>query len=52
MLEIYEYFNMLGDIFEDGLKCVFVKYNVLIIVNRVGLMIGYFLNEGFVINFE
>ncbi|PAL65055.1 aspartate aminotransferase family protein, partial [Acinetobacter baumannii] len=26
--ETYEYFNMLGDILEDGLKRVFAKHNV------------------------
>ena len=50
--ETYEYFNMLGDILEDGLKRVFAKHNVPITVNRAGSMIGYFLNEGPVTNFE
>ena len=50
--ESYEYFNSLGDILEKGLKEVFAKYNVPITVNRAGSMIGYFLNEGPVTNFE
>ena len=48
----YEYYNSLGDILEKGLKEVFAKYNVPITVNRAGSMIGYFLNEGPVTNFE
>ncbi|MCU5746070.1 glutamate-1-semialdehyde 2,1-aminomutase [Staphylococcus sp. SQ8-PEA] len=50
--ESYDYFNKLGDILEDGLKEVFAKHNVPITVNRAGSMIGYFLNEGPVTNFE
>lgn len=50
--ESYEYFNKLGDILENGLKDVFKKHNVPITVNRAGSMIGYFLNEGPVTNFE
>ena len=50
--ESYEYFNSLGDILEKGLKEVFAKHNVPITVNRAGSMIGYFLNEGPVTNFE
>ncbi|MBU6114643.1 MULTISPECIES: glutamate-1-semialdehyde 2,1-aminomutase [Mammaliicoccus] len=50
--ESYEYFNELGDLLEDGLKNVFSKYNVPITVNRAGSMIGYFLNEGPVTNFD
>ena len=49
--ESYEYFQELGDILEEGLK-VFSKHNVPITINRVGSMIGYFLNEGPVTNFE
>lgn len=48
----YEYFNELGDILEKGLKDVFAKHNVPITVNRAGSMIGYFLNEGPVTNFD
>lgn len=50
--ETYDYFNKLGDQLEAGLKAVFVKHNVPITVNRAGSMIGYFLNEGPVTNFE
>ena len=37
---------------DEGLKEVFAKHNVPITVNRAGSMIGYFLNEGPVTNFE
>ncbi|MGJ7588128.1 glutamate-1-semialdehyde 2,1-aminomutase [Staphylococcus shinii] len=50
--ETYDYFNKLGDQLEAGLKAVFTKHNVPITVNRAGSMIGYFLNEGPVTNFE
>ncbi|MGW7938556.1 glutamate-1-semialdehyde 2,1-aminomutase [Staphylococcus xylosus] len=50
--ETYDYFNKLGDQLEAGLKAVFAKHNVPITVNRAGSMIGYFLNEGHVTNFE
>lgn len=50
--ESYEYFQELSDILEEGLKKVFSKHNVSITINRAGSMIGYFLNEGPVTNFE
>ncbi|GGI40275.1 glutamate-1-semialdehyde 2,1-aminomutase [Mammaliicoccus stepanovicii] len=50
--ESYEYFNELGDLLESGLKEVFSKHGVPITVNRAGSMIGYFLNEGPVTNFD
>ena len=50
--ESYDYFNELGDLLEKGLKEVFAKHQVPITVNRAGSMIGYFLNEGPVTNFE
>lgn len=50
--ESYQYFNELGDILEKGLKEVFAKHTVPITVNRAGSMIGYFLNEGPVTNFD
>ncbi|QLK85969.1 glutamate-1-semialdehyde 2,1-aminomutase [Staphylococcus sp. 17KM0847] len=50
--ESYEYFNQLGDLLEDGLKTVFARYNVPLTVNRAGSMIGFFINEGPVTNFE
>ncbi|MGV3041353.1 glutamate-1-semialdehyde 2,1-aminomutase [Staphylococcus rostri] len=50
--ESYEYFNELGDMLEAGLKEVFAKHNVPLTVNRAGSMIGFFINEGPVRNFE
>ncbi|PUZ20819.1 glutamate-1-semialdehyde-2,1-aminomutase [Staphylococcus chromogenes] len=50
--ESYDYFNTLGDILEEGLKATFKKYNVPIVINRAGSMIGFFLNEGPVTNFK
>src|SRR5699024_6885486 len=50
--ESYEYFNKLGDILENGLKDIIKKHNVQITMNSAGSMIGYFLNEGPVTNFE
>ncbi len=48
----YQYFNSLGDQLEAGLKEVFAKHDVPITVNRAGSMIGYFLNDRNVMNFE
>lgn len=50
--ESYEYFNHLGDMLEAGLTDVFAKHNVPITINRAGSMIGFFLNEEKVTNFE
>lgn len=50
--ESYEYFNHLGDMLETGLTDVFAKHNVPITINRAGSMIGFFLNEEKVTNFE
>ncbi|KIX89930.1 glutamate-1-semialdehyde aminotransferase [Staphylococcus microti] len=50
--ESYTYFNELGDMLEAGLKEVFAKHNVPLTVNRAGSMIGFFINEGPVTNFE
>ncbi|PTF54774.1 glutamate-1-semialdehyde 2,1-aminomutase [Staphylococcus chromogenes] len=50
--ESYDYFNTLGDMLEEGLKATFKKYNVPIVINRAGSMIGFFLNEGPVTNFK
>ncbi|UXU60583.1 glutamate-1-semialdehyde 2,1-aminomutase [Staphylococcus agnetis] len=50
--ESYVYFNELGDALEEGLKTTFAKYNVPIVINRAGSMIGFFLNEGPVTNFK
>ncbi|WP_425463247.1 glutamate-1-semialdehyde 2,1-aminomutase [Macrococcus equipercicus] len=48
----YTYFNQLGDQLEAGLTEVFAKHGVPITINRAGSMIGYFLNEQKVTNFE
>lgn len=48
----YDYFNHLGDMLEQGLTEVFSKHNVPITINRAGSMIGFFLNEEKVTNFE
>lgn len=50
--ESYEYFNHLGDLLETGLSKVFSKHNVPLTINRAGSMIGFFLNDGPVQNFE
>lgn len=50
--ESYDYFNTLGDMLEEGLKATFKKYNVPIVINRAGSMIGFFFNEGPVTNFK
>ncbi len=50
--ESYVYFNELGDALEEGLKTTFAKYNVPIVINRAGSMIGFFLNKGPVTNFK
>lgn len=50
--ESYVYFTELGDALEEGLKTTFAKYNVPIVINRAGSMIGFFLNEGPVTNFK
>lgn len=50
--ESYVYFNELGDALEEGLKTTFAKYNVPIVINRAGSMIGFFLNDGPVTNFK
>ncbi|MDT0692547.1 glutamate-1-semialdehyde 2,1-aminomutase [Staphylococcus chromogenes] len=50
--ESYDHFNTLGDMLEEGLKATFKKYNVPIVINRAGSMIGFFLNEGPVTNFK
>ncbi|TDM10669.1 glutamate-1-semialdehyde-2,1-aminomutase [Macrococcus lamae] len=48
----YSYFNTLGDQLESGLKEVFAKHEVPIKINRAGSMIGFFLNDQDVTNFE
>ena len=48
----YEYFNELADILEDGLTKVFGNHNQPITINRAGSMIGFFLTEGPVTDFD
>jgi len=50
--ESYDHFNKLGDLLEAGLTDIFAKHGVPITINRAGSMIGYFLNNEKVINFE
>ncbi|RXK18163.1 glutamate-1-semialdehyde 2,1-aminomutase [Macrococcus sp. DPC7161] len=50
--ESYQYFNQLGDQLEAGLLEVFNRHQVPISINRAGSMIGYFLNDNKVTNFE
>lgn len=50
--ESYKYFNQLGDQLEAGLLEVFNRHQVPISINRAGSMIGYFLNDNKVTNFE
>ena len=50
--ESYEYFNELADLLEDGLKNVFGKHGRPITVNRAGSMIGFFLTDGPVTDFD
>ncbi len=50
--ESYEHFNKLGDMLESGLKEVFGKHDLPITVNRAGSMIGFFLTEGPVVDFD
>ena len=51
-LESYEDFNALADELEKGLKEVFAKHDKPITVNRAGSMIGFFLTEGPVVDFD
>jgi len=50
--ESYEYFNRLGDMLENGLKEIFSEKGYPITVNRAGSMIGFFLTEGPVTDFD
>lgn len=50
--ESYDYFGKLADQLEAGLKKVFAKHNQPITVNRAGSMIGFFLTEGPVTDFD
>ena len=48
----YKYFIKLADQLEAGLKEVFAKHDTPITINRAGSMIGFFLTEGPVIDFD
>ena len=50
--ESYEHFNKLGDIIESELPKIFLKHGEKITINRAGSMIGFFLTEGPVVNFD
>ena len=50
--ESYDYFGKLADQLEAGLKKVFAKHDQPITVNRAGSMIGFFLTEGPVTDFD
>lgn len=50
--ESYEYFNELADQLESGLKSVFDKHDQAITVNRAGSMIGFFLTDQDVVDFD
>lgn len=50
--ESYEHFNKLGDMLEVGLKEIFSEKGHPITVNRAGSMIGFFLTEGPVVDFD
>ena len=48
----YKYFGKLADQLEAGLTEVFAKHNTPITINRAGSMIGFFLTEGPVTDFD
>ncbi|MFE6167727.1 glutamate-1-semialdehyde 2,1-aminomutase [Viridibacillus arvi] len=50
--ETYDYFTKLGDQLEAGFREAAEMYNIPHTVNRAGSMIGYFLTNENVINFE
>lgn len=50
--ESYTYFNKLGDQLEAGFREAAEKYNIPHTVNRAGSMIGFFLTNEHVTNFE
>src|SRR5699024_9206497 len=50
--ESYTYFNELADLLEDGLTKVFEKHSRPITINRAGSMIGFFLTDGPVTDFD
>ncbi|WP_342387121.1 glutamate-1-semialdehyde 2,1-aminomutase [Salinicoccus bachuensis] len=50
--ESYAHFNKLGDMLEVGLKDIFSEKGYPLTVNRAGSMIGFFLTEGPVLDFD
>lgn len=50
--ESYDHFNKLGDMLETGLKETFKEKGYPVTVNRAGSMIGFFLTEGPVTDFD
>lgn len=50
--ESYDYFNTLADLLEDGLKKVFDSHDRPLTINRAGSMIGFFLTDGPVTDFD
>jgi len=48
----YDYFIELGDILEKGFREAATKYNIPHTVNRAGSMIGFFLTNEDVVNFD
>lgn len=50
--ESYTYFNELADLLEDGLTKVFDQHSRPITINRAGSMIGFFLTDGPVTDFD
>jgi glutamate-1-semialdehyde 2,1-aminomutase len=50
--EHYDEFIRKGDMLEEGLNELSVKYNVPLTVNRAGSMIGFFFTQEKVINYE
>lgn len=50
--QTYDYFIELGDILEKGFREAATKYNIPHTVNRAGSMIGFFLTNEDVVNFD
>lgn len=50
--ESYVYFNRLGDVLEEGLTQIFKEQGHPITINRAGSMIGFFLTDQDVVDFD
>jgi glutamate-1-semialdehyde 2,1-aminomutase len=50
--ESYDYFNKLGDMLEEGLIQIFKEAGHPITINRAGSMIGFFLTDQDVVDFD